>query len=179
MPDNKSIQVTLRAIEPEDIDLIYSWENDKTIWEVSNTITPFSRYVLGKYIDSAHLDIYQTRQLRLMIDIINENEKKTIGAIDLFDFEPYHLRAGVGILIGDKDERNKGYADKALSELTSYVFNIMNLNQLYCNINSDNHFSIKLFKKHGFDVIGVKKQWNKSHNGFIDEIMLQCLSPNK
>ena len=169
-------EVYLRAIEPGDIDYLYKWENDDTIWQVSNTIAPFSRYVLTKYIESAHLDVYQTRQLRLMIDV-NENDKiKTVGAVDLFDFEPQHLRAGVGILIGEKEERGKGYADLALEKLIAYTFEVMQLKQVYCNILTENLVSIKLFKKHGFKLIGVKKAWVKTINGFSDEAVFQLIS---
>lgn len=169
--------VTLRALEPEDIDLLYRWENDKTIWQLSNTVAPFSRFVLTKYIESAHNDIYQNRQLRLMIDIITGSEQsKTIGAIDLFDFEPYHLRAGIGILISNPENRGKGFADLALQELIKYAFETLQLHQLYCNIEVDNTISLNLFHKHGFQDIGVKKMWNKTLSGYKDEIMLQLIN---
>ena len=88
--------ITLRAIEPEDIELLFSWENDPEIWEVSHTLVPYSKYILALYIKNADKDIYESKQLRLMIDTA---DGKTIGAIDLFDFEPYHSRVGVGLLI--------------------------------------------------------------------------------
>jgi diamine N-acetyltransferase len=174
---NSEYNINLRALEPEDIDFLFIWENDKTIWQLSNTIVPFSRYVLTKYIESAHLDIYQTHQLRLMIDVVfEEGSKKTVGAVDLFDYEPFHQRAGIGILIGSAEDRGKGYADAALKEIINYSFSILQLNQLYCNIEPDNNASINLFKKHGFQVVGVKKNWNKSAGGFKNEILLQLIS---
>lgn len=169
------MKVELRAIEPEDIDVLYKWENDKEIWKVSNTIVPFSRYVLTKYIESAHLDIYQTKQLRLMIDVIQEETRTTVGAIDLFDFEPYHLRAGVGIVIGEKASRGQGIADAAIKELIHYAFKILQLKQVYCNILCDNQTSLNLFKKNGFKEIGVKQSWVKTETGYIDEYMLQLV----
>ena len=167
--------ISLRALEPEDIDDLYKWENNTDVWRVSNTLVPFSKYILKKYIESSHLDIYQTKQLRLMI-VVNDNDNtKTIGTIDLFDFDPYHNRAGVGILIGDNNERNKGYASKALSKLIEYCFETLKLNQLYCNIAEDNQISLKLFGKHGFEIIGLKKQWLKYSNGYNNEYLLQLL----
>jgi diamine N-acetyltransferase len=175
--ETRNFKIQLRALEPEDIDLLYEWENDQNIWLLSNTIVPFSRYILTKYIDSAHLDIYQTRQLRLIIDIIlPDNSKKTVGAVDLFDFEPFHQRAGIGILIGDHEERGKGYAGAALNEIIDYAFTVMQLKQLYCNVEFDNYTSLKLFKTHGFLEVGVKKKWLKCNNGFKDEIMLQLIN---
>ncbi len=172
------MKINLRALEPEDLEYLYQWENNKAIWKVSNTITPFSKYVLKKYIETSHLDIYETRQLRLMIDLFepDSTKVKTIGAIDIFDFEPFHLRAGVGVLIGETEDRGKGYAGMALQALINYCFKTMQLNQLYCNISTDNISSIKLFKKYGFVEIGIKKKWNKTANGYVDEMMMQLLS---
>jgi diamine N-acetyltransferase len=177
MTTQNTYHIELRAIEPEDIDLLYKWENDQLIWEISNTIAPFSRYVLTKYIESSHLDIYQTRQLRLMIDVVTKNTRQTVGAVDLFDFEPVHNRIGVGILIGDKSDRGKGYADASLKKLMDYTFKVLKLHQVYCNILVSNTVSLNLFKKHGYKVIGQKEQWVKTTDGYVDEVMLQCINP--
>ncbi len=62
-------KIILRALEPADADLLYQWENQMELWSVSNTLTPFSRHQIITYINQISLDIYQTKQLRLMIDI--------------------------------------------------------------------------------------------------------------
>lgn len=163
-------KIALRPLEPEDIDILYKWENDMGIWEVSNTKTPFSKHVLAQYLIEAAKDIYETKQLRLIIQ--NEN-MEAIGAVDLFDFEPYHLRAGVGVLIHNSADKNKGYASDALQALSNYAFEILGLKQLYANITSDNLISIKLFEKSGFKKVGIKKDWIKSLTGWKDEILFQ------
>ena len=43
-------KVLLRALEPEDVELLYGWENDSDLWQVSNTIAPYSKYVLTQFI---------------------------------------------------------------------------------------------------------------------------------
>jgi diamine N-acetyltransferase len=169
--------VLLRAPEPADTDLLYLWENDSEIWKVSNTITPFSRYILEKYIENAHLDLYQVKQLRLMIDVQEESSSVyTVGTIDMFDFDPFHLRAGVGILIGNKSDRNKGYATIALQKFIEYSFGTLQLHQLYCNIARNNQDSLNLFQKCGFRVTGQKADWLKTAKGFTDELILQLIN---
>lgn len=163
-------KITLRALEPDDIDLLYQWENDMEIWDVSNTKTPFSKYILAKYLNDSSKDIYELKQLRLII--LNEN-KAPVGAVDLFDFEPYHLRAGVGILIHKKEYRNLGYASDTLMALSEYALNVLGLKQLYANIADDNTTSINLFENTGFEKIGLKKFWLKTVNGWKDEILFQ------
>lgn len=170
-------EIVLRAPEPEDIDMLYRWENDPEIWHVSNTITPFSKYILEKYIENAHLDIYQVKQLRLMIDVKeNRTHTRTVGAIDLFDFDPYHNRAGVGILIGDKSDRNKGIATLALKKFIDYCFNTLQLHQLYCNITKGNEDSLKLFRKCGFRITGRKAEWIKTPGKYLEELILQLIN---
>lgn len=166
-------KIFFRALEPADIDILYEWENDTSVWHISNTITPFSRFALEQYILNSNTDIYTAKQLRLMINKKNNND--TIGAIDLFDFNPHHQRAGVGLLI-KKSERNKGYADEALDLLADYAFNTLQLHQLYCNISSDNEVSLHLFQKKNFKICGRKKEWLKINNTWIDEFQLQLLN---
>lgn len=167
--------IKLRAIEPSDLEYIYAWENNPENWAVSYTYAPFSKEVLKAYIENAGQDIYTTRQLRLMIDLEDAGTLKTIGCVDLFDFEPRHQRAGVGILIGDEANRRNGYASEALKQLIAYAFTTLNLNQLYCNIAVDNIASMALFTKHGFSIIGTKKQWLHINNNWVDEHTLQLL----
>ncbi len=164
--------ITLRALEPSDIEVLYQWENNTDTWNVSSTQAPFSRFVLEQYIASAHQDIYSVKQLRL---VICKDKNEPVGCIDLFDFEPNHQRAGVGVLIADKNERGKGYASEALKLLIDYCFSTLNLHQLYCNIATDNEASVLLFQKHGFQITGIKKQWVRDGEKFKDELLLQLI----
>lgn len=168
-------EIRLRAIEPEDLELLYRWENNSSWWIISNTVAPFSRYTLKRYIRNSHKNIYETGQLRLMIELIKE--KQTIGTIDIFDFDPFHKRAGIGILIAVEEQRRKGYATMALECLSDYCFRTLQLHQLWCNILANNRESIELFTKQGFVQIGIKKDWVKTAEGYLDEYMFQMVNP--
>jgi len=167
-------KINLRALEPEDLELLYEWENNGSYWIISNTVVPFSKYTLKRYLENSHKNIYETGQLRLMIELAAD--KKPIGAIDIFDFDPFHKRAGLGILIADEKERKKGFATMALKGLISYCFSTLQLHQLYCNILSNNCESIDLFKNLGFVQIGIKKDWIHTSDGYLDEHMFQLVN---
>lgn len=165
--------IKLRALEPEDLEFLYSMENNSLFWEVSHTQAPFSKYVLRQYLENSHLDLYEAKQLRLMI-----TEKETevrIGMIDLFDFNPQHQRAGVGIAIHSESQK-KGYATEALELLIAYCFKHLNLHQLYVNITPDNTKSIALFTKFGFVNVGTKKDWLLIEGTYKDELIFQLIN---
>lgn len=169
----KSEHINLRALEPSDLDILYTTENNTAIWKVSNTLTPFSKAILELYLETAHQDIYSTKQLRLMI-CLNTNHNP-IGTIDLFDFDPLNARVGVGVLIFE-EYRKKGYASEAIELVKTYTRDTLLLHQLYCNISLSNSESVNLFEKCGFVKIGAKKQWNRiSKNQFEDELMYQLI----
>jgi diamine N-acetyltransferase len=167
-----SEKIKLRAVEPSDVDLIFEWENDPKTWHLSNTLVPFSRFDLEQYVLNASKDIFSVKQLRLMIDVLDTNQ--TIGCIDLFDFEPLHRRAGIGVLIAEK-ERNKGFASETIDLLMDYASKTLNLHQLYCNIEDDNVVSLNLFKKKKFREIGLKKDWNLRNGKWVSEYTLQYI----
>ncbi len=170
--------VILRAMEPQDVDLMMIYENDTEIWPVSGTLVPYSRFTLEQFYKNAVQDIYTARQLRLAIELIKEAHRgQTIGYVDLFDFDPQQRRAGVGILIGDKTERNKGYATEALKLLCKYSFDVLNVHQLYCHIDNDNEVSLHLFEKAGFKKCGLLRDWILFDGRWRDVNMLQLLRP--
>ncbi|HOS48799.1 MAG TPA: GNAT family protein [Bacteroidia bacterium] len=177
----RGTSVILRALEPRDVDLMMIYENDTEVWPVSGTLSPYSRYTLEQYYQSATQDIFVTRQLRLAIELITElpQSGKTIGFIDLFEFDPLHRKAGVGILIGDKDERMKGYAYEALLLLARYSFDILNMHQLFCHIENSNQASLRLFSKAGFRTCGVIRDWIIYNETWHDVTMMQLLRPSK
>lgn len=164
--------INLRPLEPEDLQFLFESENDESNWNVSNTQVPFSKYILKKYIENSYQDIYEAKQVRLVIE--HTETHSPIGMIDLFDFEPTHKRAGVGILI-KSTHQNKGYATEALQTLIGYAFNFLNLHQLYANITIENSTSIKLFEKFNFQRIGIKKDWILHNNTFKDEATYQLI----
>jgi diamine N-acetyltransferase len=173
----KFSQIKLRALEPEDLELLYDWENDDSNWIISNTVTPFSKYTLKRYLENSHKNIYETGQLRMMIDHVHD--KVTIGTIDLFDFDPFHKRAGLGILVANEAYRRKGYATMALTGIIEYCFKTLQLHQLYCNILANNCESMELFKKQGFALAGVKKDWIKTSEGYLDESIFQLINKDQ
>lgn len=164
--------IHLRALEPDDLEFLYALENDAAIWGVSDTLAPVSRHALREYLAHAAADFYVVGQLRLVIAA--EPDHRPVGVIDLFDFSPLHLRAGVGItLLGA--ERRRGYARQALALLLAHARTVLRLHQVYATVGADNEPSRRLFRAAGFRVVGTRREWLRTPTGWHDAVELQHL----
>lgn len=161
----------LRALEPEDLELIHAVENDESIWEVSQTQTPYSKFVIKQYLENSYKDIYEVKQLRL---VVSNYDNETVGLIDLFDFDPKNKKIGVGVLILEEYRGNK-YATDAMELLITYVFKNLQVHQIYANVLADNDASIHLFEKCGFKCHSTKKDWILEEGGYKDELIFQLI----
>ncbi|MBO6881572.1 MULTISPECIES: GNAT family N-acetyltransferase [Winogradskyella] len=166
----KGEHIYLRALEPEDLEFVHKVENDTALWHLSDTQTPYSRFLIKQYLKNAKQDIYEAKQLRLAICT---NDDNTIGLIDVFDFNVKNKRAGIGILIKDEPNRSKGYGKEALQILVNYCFEALHLHQVFANISENNEASLKLFEGSGFKKIGLKKDWNFDGKQFSNVYILQ------
>ena len=167
----KDDTITLRCAEPEDAEQIYRWENDRDIWRVSGTHVPYSRFQIEQFLLSNN-DLASQKQLRLMIDLCDT--KESIGCIDIYDFDAFNSRAGLGILI-DKEFRQQGYAKAALALCVEYLFHDVLLHQVYCSIDETNTESQQLFLGQRFELCGKRKDWIKSSEGFVDVLEYQLI----
>ena len=144
--NKKEPQVRLRAIEPEDLDMLYRIENDVKLWNVGTSNVPYSRYTLHEYVANASDDIYTDGQVRMMI----ENESgETVGIVDVVNFDAGNRKAEVGIIILDAFRR-QGYGRSTLQKISDYALKVLHLHQLYVFVDSHNEESLKLFEKAGY-----------------------------
>ena len=167
----KGKNIFLRALELEDINYLFSIENNEKYWSISDSQIPFSKYLLNRYLKNSDMDIYEAKQLRL---VIADFQNITIGLIDLFDIDFKNNRAGVAIIINEK-MRSKGFAKEALELLIKYSKTHLSLHQLYCNILEDNTHSVNLFKSVEFKQVGLKKDWIKFDGKYKNEMLLQLI----
>jgi diamine N-acetyltransferase len=172
MPLLENDIILLRALEPEDLDVLYKWENDSTLWHYGTTLTPYSKFALRDYLVRSTQDIFQSHQLRLMI--IEKTTENSIGTIDLYEFDPVNLRAGIGILL-DENYRMQGFGFHALHLMKEYAFRFLLLKQLYAYVPKTNLASYKLFKKSGYVKSGLLASWIKTVEGFMDVHFMQMV----
>lgn len=168
--------ILLRALEPEDLSLLYKWENDANWWHVGDTINPYSKYILRQYIANSDKTIYENKQLRLMVTL--KNSGQAIGMIDLFDYEHHHRRVGVGILI-DPAFQHQGFAFQSFQLVISYCINFLDIHTLYAHVLPENEYSIALFEKLGFERTARLKDWIRKENVYSDMFLYQFIKDGK
>ena len=164
-------QIRLRAVEPEDLGLLYVWENDASVWAVSGTLIPFSRHTLQRFLDEQQYDLLQTRQQRLIIEL--RDGSRAVGALDLFELDMLHRRVGIGILIHAPADRSQGYGRDAVETVCRYAREVLGLHQVWCHVGASNAASRRLFAACGFTETGCKRDWLRTPVGWDDEIILQ------
>ncbi|MBR2291105.1 MAG: GNAT family N-acetyltransferase [Prevotella sp.] len=164
-------KVTLRAIEPEDLDLLYRIENDVKLWNIGTSNVPYSRYTLHDYIANASGDIYVDRQVRMMI----ENEaKQVIGIIDIVNFDPSNRRAELGLVI-EEPYRKQGYAYSTLMAIRQYALNVIHLRQLFAFIDARNEPCLQLFRKLGCVESARLKDWLFDGVNYHEAVVMQMI----
>ena len=166
---NNSETVRLRAMEPEDLDLLYTIENDSSLWAVGVTSVPYSRYVLHDYIANTHNDIYVDGQVRMMIETA---DGEVVGIVDVMNFDPKNLKAEMGIVIMNQ-QRRKGYATSAVRQMKRYACEILHLHQLYVIVADTNQAAVSLFLQMGFKETARLPQWLFDGKNYTDALLLQ------
>lgn len=175
----QEFEIILKALEPSDVSTLLKWENDPSIWNISETIEPLSKYKLNTYIkQTLTLDVFGLRQLRLMIHRIFDLDldiTEPIGTIDLFEFDPIHKHAGIGIMLL-KEHQRQGIGKIALDQFLAYCFEKLHLHSVYANISETNLNSINFFENYGFKKVAEYKEFLYENNKFVSQLTYQFIN---
>ena len=160
----------LRALEPEDVDCMYRWENTPGMWRHGCSPAPLSRHLIWEYVNNYEADPFVAGQLRLIV----ESDGVAVGAVDLYDVDRLNRRAMVGVMI-EEGSRRRGLGRRALAELSAYCADVLGLHQLGAIVEAGNAPSHRLFAGSGFVECGMLAQWFRRGREFADAVMYQRL----
>lgn len=191
-------EVRLRALEPEDVDRLYIWENDRDMWPFGGTRAPLSRHQLWEYATNYDANPFAAGQLRLIIEhatapdnVIPQNSQSSqssqssynsqnsqpspipCGVIDLYDIDPVNSRAMVGIMVAPQ-WRSRGIATRALELVGEYCRDTLGLATIASEVASDNLPSIRLFGgKAAYRQVGERPSWYRRGDRFVSALLFQ------
>lgn len=177
-----SADIRLRALEPEDLGLLYDIENDPQFWQYGSTTVPYSRYALRRYLEETQNDLFADGQVRLVIetgshlnpDVVKKAETKAwtaVGLADLFNLDALHLRAEIGLVILPVYQ-GKHYAEEAVKQLCNYARGLM-LHQLTATIAVTNEKASRLFERLGFTPSARLSDWLRTMDDYVDAVVWQ------
>jgi diamine N-acetyltransferase len=165
-----NVHVKFRALEPEDLDMLYEIENDTELWDLGVTNVPYSRFLLHDYVAQSRSDIYVDGQVRLAI--VGE-EGEVVGLADLMNFDPKHRKAELGFVIR-KEYRRRGYAKATLLQMLDYGLHTLHLHQLYAIVALSNTATVNLFQAFGYQPVSRLKEWLYDGKDYHDAYFFQC-----
>ncbi len=164
--------VSLRAMEPEDLEDALRWVNDRevTLW-LTSLRYPTARKDEQKWIDDVPANSF-VDGVRLAIETM---DGKHIGGINLHRTNPEDRKAGLGIMFGEKDHWSNGYGTDAIQTLLKLVFDEMNLHRVWLHVFADNERAIACYQKCGFREEGRLRQEVFQDGRYYDVIVMGVL----
>lgn len=158
----------LRALEPEDLELLYTIENSPEMWDVGASAMPYSRHALRQHIRLQGDSLEENGCLRFVI----EDADAPVGLIDLINYNARASRAEVSIALL-RSHRGQGLASAALEQLEHFCRNYTHLHQLYALIPEGNTASAQLFRRCGFLHTSTLADWHFQGGGYQNVLLFQ------
>lgn len=153
----------------EDAEKFTEWLNDfETTDYIGRSGNVMTLNAEKKYLEE-HI------QEEIAFFIIETQTQNLIGTIGIEDIN-YINRAGtLGIFIGEKETRNKGYGTEAIQLILDYGFNYLNLNNIKLDVMEFNKRAITCYKKCGFKECGKRRKCVFLNGNYYDKITMDIL----
>ena len=108
--------------------------------------------------------------------IVEKNTDKLLGTVGLHDLDYINRTSTLGIFIGDKDYRSKGYGAEAINLILDFGFNYLNLNNIKLDLMDFNERALKCYKKCGFREYGRRRKCKFINGKYYDSISMDILA---
>ena len=154
----------------EDVEKYTEWMND---FEVTD-YTGRSHQILTIEAEKNYLEAHINEEATFGIVELKTDE--LIGSISLEDISYINRRATLGVFIGKKESRNKGYGTEAIKLILDYGFNYLNLNNIKLDVMEFNERAIACYKKCGFKEYGRRRKSEFTNGKYYDRISMDILA---
>lgn len=147
-------RIYLRALEPEDYKVTIKWRNDE---EIQNMVGG-PKYFVSSEKEKEWVKNCIFSDNRIVLGICLKETGKLIGTVNVQEIDWINRSCHVPILIGDKEEWNKGYATEARMLALDFAFNQRGMERVWATIVETNKASIRMNEKCGFVQEGVMRK---------------------
>ncbi len=166
-------RIRLRAVEREDVKKFCVWVNDPEVTRHLTLYLPMSTVDEEHWFDS--LGKRDPNEKPLVIEIHDGDGWKMIGNCGVFGIDPISRLGELGIMIGEKDEWNKGYGTETMSLLLRHCFETLNLNRVYLHVYAENLRGKRAYEKAGFVEEGRLREAVYKRGKYDDVIVMSVL----
>ncbi len=166
-------RIRLRAVEREDVKKFCVWVNDPEVTRHLTLYLPISTVDEEHWFDS--LGKRDPNEKPLVIEIRDGDGWKMIGNCGVFGIDPISRLGELGIMIGEKDEWNKGYGTETMSLLLRHCFETLNLNRVYLHVYAENLRGKRAYEKAGFVEEGRLREAVYKRGKYDDVIVMSVL----
>ncbi len=154
----------------EDVEKFTEWLND---FETTDYLGK-SRIVTTLYGEKKYLEENNSPEANFVI--VTNDDNKMIGTVSLENINHINRCATLGIFIGDKDFRSKGYGTEAIKLILEYGFKYLNLKNIKLDLMEFNERALKCYKKCGFKEYGRRRKCKFVDGKYYDLIEMDILS---
>ncbi len=168
--------IILRPLKITDMEKTLEWRNNIELIKLTQGIRfPKTRAMEEGWFKNA-LNDTSNRNIYFGIDEIKT--EKFIGIIQLSNIDWISKICEFGIVIGDIENRGKGYAKESMTLLFKYAFNILNLRKITLRVIGSNNNAIKLYRLINFIEEGYLKDHVFFDGKYYDVLVLSLFKEN-
>ena len=165
--------IRLRAAEREDVKKFCIWVNDPDVTRYLSLYLPMSAVDEENWFE--RMTKRDQSEKTLVIEARDGDSWKMIGNCGVFDIDPVNRSGELGIMLGEKDEWNKGYGTEAMLLLVRHCFETLNLNRAYLRVYAENLRAKRSYEKAGFVEEGRLREGVYKHGKYDDVIVMSIL----
>ena len=167
-------ELALRLVEPEDAQLLHSWENDPFLAESNSLYEPLARYQAQQFVQLGNSHLIENGSLMLIAEVKlpGEETPTPIGYVELYNYDHFHRRVAVGLVVLPSWQ-HQGYGRRMLSCIEHYSFDLLRLHQLYAEVVGDNAKAMSFFDQSHYKRVARLPQWQWQHGAYQDLIIYQ------
>jgi len=141
-------KINISEITRNDLPYIHWVENLEEYWHINEHPGPYTLEEISDCFFPTR--IYSIHKQQRWVIWISES-KTPIGILDAFNFDENNHSIGIGILIPNKQDHNKGFGKQAIHLLIKKLTFDKQIERVFALIDKDNEPSISLFIKSGFE----------------------------
>jgi RimJ/RimL family protein N-acetyltransferase len=148
-------RIYLRSVERDDLERCHDWMNDEDLRSTLAQRYPMS---LAREADWVERATRGQDPSEMNFAICLAEGDRHIGNCGLMTIDRDNRTATLGIFIGEKDCRGRGFGTEAVRTLCRFAFGEMDLRKIRLDTQAGNEAALRAYEKVGFRQEGVLRQ---------------------